>query len=142
MALQESGDLQGALPETVPVPLHGQALKLGGGGGGGGGVDLMTPPILQVVDGQLQDIGLLQLRQGLRVLQSGLLFPPTPDPNPPTHHVGRLLDQQLQLLQTPIDPCPALPLQQRLHHLPVLIRPGHGPRSAIGPPDLLLALRS
>lgn len=69
---------------------------------------LLSLKLPQVSHGQLQDVGLLQLADALSLGLQG------------EHH------QILQLVQAGVDPGSPLPLQQGLHHLPVLVRPRQG----------------
>ena len=72
------------------------------------GQHLLPLQLLQVADCQLQHISLLQLGDALSLSLEG------------KHH------EVLQLIQAGVDPRPPLPLQQGLHHLPVLVCARHG----------------
>ncbi len=76
-----------------------------------GGVGLqhaLLLQLLQVLDSELEDVCFLQLGDGLSVgLQSK------------DHEI-------FELVQALVDPRSPLTLQQRLHHLPILVRPRHG----------------
>ncbi len=65
---------------------------------------------MEVAHRQLEDVGLLQLGDGLAL---GL---------------QRIDHEVFQLVQALVDPGPPLPLQQGLHHLAVLVGPRHGGR--------------
>ncbi len=61
--------------------------------------------LMHVADGELKDVGLLQLGNGLPLRLESI-----------DHEI-------LEFIQALVDPGPPLPLQQWLHHLPVLVRP-------------------
>jgi len=97
---QEPADLRGAGgvagAESVDVE-SGVGLK-----------HLLTLQLLEVSDGQLEDVGLLQLGDGLAFgLESG------------DHQV-------LEVVQALVDPGSSSPLEERLHHFPVLVGARHG----------------
>ena len=71
------------------------------------GQHLLSLQLPQVSHSQLQHVSFLQLGDAFSLcLQS-------------EHH------EILEFIKTGINPCSSLSLQERFHHLPVLIRPGH-----------------
>ena len=95
-----AADLVGTGGEAGAVAVHVQ-----------GRVGLEHPlplELLHVADSELKDIGLFQLGDGLPLRLKSI-----------DHEI-------LELIQALVDPGPPLPLQERLHHLPVLVRPRHG----------------
>ena len=98
-------DLRGREAVACPVSLHrGQALSWARGPEAKGAVSLELP---EMPHRELEDVSLLQLRDTLPVLLEG------------GYH------QVLELVQTPVDPRPPLPLEQRLDHVAILVGPGH-----------------
>lgn len=84
---------------------------------------------VKMMHGQLQYVGLLELRQCLLILQRNASYDLVCFYYCAlccTYQVHQLHDEFFQLFQAPVDARPSLALQQRLHYLAILIRSGHG----------------